>query len=361
MTETPRPREFERPLDRATSAVRDLGPGAFSFVMATGIVSTAGLKFGPAWLSDVLLIVTCVGLVVLALSLVTRAVRFPHQLANDSRSPGRVFGFFTIVAGLDVLGIRLAASGHYVATAWLAGVALLVWLVLTYAIPASILLTRHNDSVLGGVNGTWLLWVVGTQSLAIAAGTLVKPWPGDVGFLAPFAVGLWGVGLVLYLVLVTLIMLRWLTVPMTPAALGPPYWILMGATAITVRAGAQILALPSSVPVRLATGGFVEGFSFVLWSFGTWWIPLLIVLGLWRHLSHHWPFTYENALWSVVFPLGMYSVATLTFGAAANLSYMEPVARTMFWIAVGAWICVAGAFLVRLGRGRDTDAFPAQS
>jgi tellurite resistance protein TehA-like permease len=202
--------------------------------------------------------------------------------------------------------------------------------------------------VLGGVNGTWLLWVVGTQSLAIAASALVPVWPSHVGLLAPGAIGLWGVGLVLYLLLVTLILLRWLTVPMTPAALGPPYWILMGATAITVRAGAQVLMLPHGLPVREATAGFVEGFSFVLWSFGTWWIPLLIVLGLWRHLKHHWTLAYETALWSVVFPLGMYSVATLSFGKVTRLGFMSPIAHVMLWVAVVAWVAVAGASVIRV-------------
>ena len=56
---------------------------------------------------------------------------------------------------------------------------------------------------------------------------------------------------------------------------------------------------------------------FTLWAFGTWWIPLLIVLGLWRHVRRHWPLSYEPTLWSVVFPLGMYSVATLSFGKVA--------------------------------------------
>ena len=148
----------------------------------------------------------------------------------------------------------------------------------------------------------WLLWVVGTQSLSVTASTLVPAWPSQSGLLAPAAVGLWSVGLVLYLLLVSLILLRWLTVPMTPETLGPPYWILMGATAITVLAGARILGLPAALPVTRATAGFVEGFSFVLWAFGTWWIPLLIVLGLWRHVRRHWPLTYEPTLWSVVFP-----------------------------------------------------------
>ena len=221
---------------------------------------------------------------------------------------------------------------------------------LTYGLPASLLLARERDSVLGGVNGTWLLWVVGTQSLSVAASALVPAWPSQAALLAPAAVGLWSIGLVLYLLLVSLILLRWLTVAMTPETLGPPYWILMGATAITVLAGALILGLPVTLPVSRATAGFVEGFSFALWAFGTWWIPLLILLGLWRHVRRHWPLSYEPTLWSVVFPLGMYSVATLSFGKVAHLSFMEPLSRFMLWVAVAAWVVVAVAFIARIGR-----------
>ena len=325
-------------------AIRDLHPGYFAFVMATGIISTGTFLLGPSWLSRTLLVVTSAGLVVLGVALVIRLARFRPSVAADVRDPGRVFGFFTITAGLDVLGVRLGSAGHPLATAILAGVAAAVWLVLTYGVPAS-LLTRADDSVLGGVNGTWLLWVVSTQSLALAASALVPAWPSQSGLLAPAATGLWSVGLMLYLLLVSLILLRWLTVPMTPQALGPPYWILMGATAITVLAGAKILGLPGTLPEVRATAGFVEGFSYALWAFGTWWIPLLVILGFWRHVGQRWPLTYEPPLWSVVFPLGMYSVATLTFGRAAGISFMVPLARVMIWVAVAAWILVAAAFL----------------
>src|SRR5262249_43617774 len=98
------------------------------------------------------------------------------------------------------------------------------------ASPASLLLARPRDSVLGGIDGTWLLWVVATQSLSIDAATLFPVWPSQSRLLATAAVALWSVGLVLYLLLVALIWQRWLTVAMTPAALSPPYWILMGAT-----------------------------------------------------------------------------------------------------------------------------------
>ncbi|MGH3304900.1 MAG: tellurite resistance/C4-dicarboxylate transporter family protein [Streptosporangiaceae bacterium] len=334
----------------AATAVRDLHPGYFAFVMATGIISTGTYLLGPAWLSLALLAAAVAELVVLAVALTARLAQFRSGVAADIRGPDRVFGFFTITAGLDVLGVRLALAGHPMATAILAVLAAAVWLLLTYGVPASLMLARASGSVLGGVNGSWLLWIVATQSLSIVAAILVPAWPSQSLLLAPVATGLWCVGLLLYLMVVALILLRWLTVPMTPATLGPPYWILMGATAISVLAGARDLALPASIPVVRATAGFVEGFTFALWAFGTWWIPLLVILGLWRHVRRHWPLTYEPALWSVVFPLGMYSVATLTFGKAARLAFMEPVARFMLWIAVAAWALVAAAFLARLAR-----------
>ena len=256
--------EQPRSLSRTATAIRDLHPGYFAFVMATGIISTGTFLLGPSWLSRALLAAALAGLVVLSAALVIRVALFRSSVAADIQAPDRVFGFFTIVAGIDVLGARLAAAGHPLVTAILASLAAAVWLVLTYGVPASLLLTRNRDSVLGGVNGAWLLWVVGTQSLSVAASTLVPAWPSQSGLLAPAAAGLWSVGLVLYLLLVSLILLRWLTVPMTPETLGPPYWILMGATAITVLAGARILSLPAALPVTRATAGFVEGFSFAL-------------------------------------------------------------------------------------------------
>ncbi len=345
-----------RPAGRMTKAIRNLPPAAFAFVMATGIISVGTGALGPAWLSRALLVTATAGLVILTGMLAARLWRYPANVTADARAPDKTFGFFTIVAGAEVVGVRFDAAGHPMVTAVLAALAAALWLALTYALPAVLLLEREKDSVLGGVNGTWLLWVVGTQSVAITAAALVKAWPAQASLLAPAAVALWGIGLVLYLLLVSLILLRWLTVPMTPAALGPPYWILMGATAITVRVGAGLLTLPAGLPIRHTTGPFVSGFSFVLWSFGTWWIPLLIILGLWRHLAHHWPLAYETALWSVVFPLGMYSDATLTYGQATRLAFMTAIAHVMLWVAVAAWTAVVAAALISLA-GRRAGLF----
>jgi tellurite resistance protein TehA-like permease len=194
---------------RTATAIRDLDPGYFALVMATGIVSVGTFLLGPPWLSRALLVVTWAGLVVLGTALLIRLFLFGPSVAADFYAPDRVFGFFTITAGLDVLGVRLAAAGHPLITVILACVAAAVWLVLTYAVPAGLLLARSRDSVLSGINGTWLLWAVSTQSLSLAASTLVPAWPSQSSLLAPFAVGLWSVGLLLYVLVVCLILLRW--------------------------------------------------------------------------------------------------------------------------------------------------------
>ena len=335
---------------RVATRIRDLHPGYFAFVMATGIISTGTFLLGPSWLSQALLVIASIGFVVLVVALVIWLARYRSQVVAEFQAPERVFGFFAISASCDLLGARYASAGHPLVTTGLACVAAVVWFVLTYGVPASLLLARPRDSVVGGINGTWLLWVVATQSLSVDASTLLPVWPSQSELLATAAVGLWGVGLVLYLLLVSSIWQRWLTVVMTPAALSPPYWILMGATGITVLAGSDILTLPATLPAVSAIAGFVKGTCMVFWSSGTWWIPLLVVLGFWRHVLRQWPLRYEPALWTVVFPIGMYGVATLSFGKAAHIGFLEPLSRGVLWVAAAAWLLTAVAGLSRLAR-----------
>lgn len=150
---------------RATRAVRDQPPGYFAFVMATGIISTGAFQLGPSWLSQALLALAAAGFVVLAAALIARLVLFRSRVVADLQAPERAFGFFTIIAGLDVLGVRFAYAGHPRVTAILAAIAAIVWLLLNYGVPASVLLAHARESVLGGVDGTWLLWIVATQSI----------------------------------------------------------------------------------------------------------------------------------------------------------------------------------------------------
>lgn len=352
-TAGPAPPLIALPAGLLARALATLDPGYFAWVMASGIVSVGTDLLGFPVLSRIVLGITVAVFCGLVLAYVARAIwfaRFVHQSLQD---PSVAMAYFTFVAGADVLGVRLLMAGLPGMAAALGAAAGLAWLALNYGLPWSIVARAHRP-VLREFNGTWFIWVVGTQSLAIVAVGLVTFAHGQAlrQGLAEVAVCLWGVGIVLYLTLLVVILLRLMVVEVTPREMGPAYWIAMGATAISVRAAAGILALPDRVgsfPVS-ELRPFVLGMSVVLWSFGSWWIPLLVLFGLWRHVLRRYPLSYEPRLWSMVFPLGMYTVASYTLGRAAGLDFMVSVARVWLWVGVVAWFGVLVLMLTALAQ-----------
>ncbi|MGH9087450.1 MAG: tellurite resistance/C4-dicarboxylate transporter family protein [Acidimicrobiales bacterium] len=339
-------------------AIATLDPGYFAWVMATGIISVGTDLLGYRVLSQVVLGVTAAAFVSLALAYVARMVWYRPFVRQSVADPTTAMAYFTVVAGTDVLAVRLAMAGHPLVAFALGCAGGLVWLVLTYALPWSIVAAARRP-VLGEINGTWLVWAVATQSLSIIAAAVAAQAPAAWlrADLPAVAVCLWGLGVMLYLVLIVIIFLRLLLIEVTPAEMGPAYWIAMGATAISVRAAAGILALHGTHATVLVAllRPFVVGLSVVLWAFGTWWIPLLVLLGFWRYVLRRYPRTYEPRLWNVVFPLGMYTVASWTLGQTPGLGFMASVARVWVWVGFAAWVAVLGlmaAGLLRALAGR---------
>ena len=324
-------------------AIATLDPGYFAWVMATGIVSVGTDLLGDHLLSQVVLGVTVAAFVGLVLAYAARLVWFAPFVRQSAADPTTAMAYFTVVAGTDVLAVRLVMTSHPLVAFALGVGAAAVWLALTYALPWSIVAAARRP-VLGEINGTWLVWVVATQSLSIVAAAVAPSAPASWlrADLPAVAVSLWGLGVMLYLILIVIIFLRLLVIEVTPAEMGPAYWIAMGATAISVRAAAGILMLhdPSSTVLVAVMRPFVVGTSVVLWAFGTWWIPLLVLLGFWRYVLRGYPRTYEPRLWNVVFPLGMYTVASFSLGQIAGLGFMASVARVWVWVGVAGWVAV---------------------
>jgi tellurite resistance protein TehA-like permease len=197
------------------------------------------------------------------------------------------------------------------------------------------------------VNGTWFIWVVGTQSIAVAVSTLESGHGRSAERAAALTATLmWSVGVVLYLVVATMVLTRLLLLELTPEDMSPPYWIAMGATAITVFAGAHLLQMDAT-PVTIATRPVVIGLAVILWAFGSWLIPLLLVFSAWR-FRRSGRLAYAPPLWSVVFPLGMYAAASMAIGRAARLPLIAHIGRVASWVAVAVWALVFLAMLVNL-------------
>ncbi len=332
-----------------------LSPGYFALVMATGIVSVGLQMRGFDTASRILFALTGMAYVVLVVLNIARLARHRDRMVADLRDPRRAFGFFTFVAGTNVLGVRVGIEGWYAVMGLLLVVALLFWLVLGYVVPWLAVLGHTEGPVVATARGSWFNWVVASQSLAVAAAGLEPHVRGDVRpALAALAVLSWSVGLFLYAATGMIVALRMMLYDLRPEDIDPPYWISMGALAITVLAGARIVDMEGT-PITAATSHLVAGLSVVFWSFATWLIPVLVAMGWWRHVVRRLPLRYTPTLWSIIFPFGMYAVCSMSLGRTDQLPVVEWVGTHWLWVAVASWGLVFVAMLVTIVRGPRPD------
>jgi tellurite resistance protein TehA-like permease len=335
---------------RVSEGARTLNPGYFALVMATGIMSVGMTNHRLTAFSGLLLVTAVVAYAILVVLTVWRLVAHRRRMLADLRNPQIAFGYFTFVAGTDVVGAALAGREMYTAAFVLLVVGACAWLVLGYVVPWAAVLGRgRTGPILQSANGTWFIWVVASQSVAVLAAAL-EPQMHDIRReLAILAVLSWAVGVFLYAAAGVFVAARMMLYPLGPVDLNPPYFVAMGATAITVVAGARIVEM-ADAPMVDATRGLAAGISVVFWAFGTWLVPALIAAGIWRHIVHRIPLTYTAPLWSVIFPLGMYGVGSHYLGHADNLPIVTAIGDIEIWVGVAAWALTFVGMLVHLVR-----------
>ena len=318
--------------------------------MATGIVAVGCGQRGWHVLSVVLIVLTAVEYAVLVLLNLWRLIAYRTEVMADLHDSRKAFLFFTFVAGTNVLAVGLVGRLPLAVSVVLLGVASIAWIALGYTVPWIAVLSRDERPVIAEANGTWFIWVVASQSVTVAAATLEPQVDEARHGLAVIAVLAWSVGVVLYVASAVFVSLRLMLYPLDPEELDPPYWVSMGAVAITVVAGARIVEM-ASAPMVDAVRGLVAGLVVVFWCFATWLIPVLVAVGVWRHRVKKVPLHFEPTWWSIVFPLGMYAVAGMYLGRADDLPIVAWIGEAWMWVAVGAWlIAFVGMVRSRLPR-----------
>ncbi|MFB6278175.1 MAG: tellurite resistance/C4-dicarboxylate transporter family protein [Salinibacter sp.] len=348
-----------------TDIVKHLHPSAFAMVMGTGIVSIAFNGLGYEGIAQGLFAVNLVAYLLLLLTFGLRVLFFRNAFLADFRHPERGWGFLTFVVGTNTLGSQLflfqdsllvieGGIDPILTAKGLWGLGLVSWAVFLYLICAR-LVTHNHGPIENTVNGATLLVVVSTQSVAVLGSQLAGAFGTFSDVMMLVALTHFAAGWVLYLIVITLVTYRLLLRPLEPKDWTGPYWICMGAAAITTLAGANML-------LHLDVGDLYEAIlvvTYLAWATGVWWIPIQLYLDVWKftrlNLSGRRPlwislfpwlrlafgrgphYHYESPSWGRVFPMGMFTACTIALTQVGNFKILFVIPSVWSWLALLIW------------------------
>lgn len=328
------------------SALATLYPGYFALVMATGIIAVGAQQQELVPIAQGLYAVASLAYTVLIALFAARIAGAGDRVMADVVDHSRGFAFLTIVAGTNVLAsVSIVVHGWRWVAWWLWWWSVGLWVVVLYPTLIAAVIGRNKPGLAVGVNGSWFLPTVATQSIAVTAGLLLTRWRDDRLAFAALAAG--RLGIILYVIVMTMVFLHWTFHALEPSEIEPPAWITAGAVAIAVLAGSSILLAADAGPARLTrVAPFVEGFVVLAWTTATFWLPLMVAIGVWRHAVRRVPLRYHPGHWAMIFPLGMYGVATQRMVAAIDFPALAWLPAVVLPVALGAW-SLTGLGLVR--------------
>jgi tellurite resistance protein TehA-like permease len=331
--------------------LRNLPTAYFALVMATGIVSIAAHNFNFNLVSRLLFYFNITVYIFLCIIYLLRIVFYFPDFKADASDHARSPGLLTFVAGSCVLGSQFVLiSGNLQIAALLYYTGIAAWFFLIYLIFTVITVKSEKPAINDAISGVWLLFIVSTQSVSILGTQLADYLPFKYDQILFFSLIMFLCGCMFYIIVITLIVYRMSFFKMKAEEFAPPYWINMGAVAITTLAGSSIVLNTHELNFLTSMLPFLKGFTLFFWVTGTWWIPLIVILGIWRHIFKHFPFKYHPQYWGMVFPIGMYTVCTIKLSQALDISFLMVIPSYFVYIALVAWGITATGMLYSIGR-----------
>lgn len=327
-----------------------LYPGYFAMTMGTGVLATVTHRLNMPGIDLAFLGLAILSYVVLLAANAVRLFAFFPAIKKDFSDALRAPGFFTAVVATNVIANALIAVLNRLDLAWPLWIfSWFLWIVLVYGFAYSMITRKEKPSLERGINGAWLILVVATQSISIAGSNLAASSsdPSSMYFLST---AMFMLGSALYVFLIFLILYRLVFLQLDAKSFVPTYWVNMGAAAISTLAGVELDKRAVLWNANLHAQPVLQGFTLFFWIVATGWIPLLLMIGYWRHVDNKIPFQYDPQYWSLVFPLGMYTLCTFAAGARFGLTLLQPIPHYFIWIAIAAWCGTSIGFLGQAAR-----------
>lgn len=329
--------------------IQKLFPAYFALVMATGIIGISANSIGYVPVSKIMFFINNIEFVLLLILYFLRLFFYFYDFTNDLKSDEKGIGFLTIVAASGVLGVQYILLKHEYLTAsvlWIFSIAVWAIIMVFFFLFST---TKSEKPTLGeAINGIWLLLVVSTQSIAVLGNELIPYFGSSLDKILFFTFSFFLLGISLYFTLITLIFYRLVFFSIRSLDILHPYWINTGAASISTLSGCILAEKILQTGAFMDTYPFVKGFTMFMWITGTWWIPITLAMEIWHYVVKRLPWKYDPRQWSMVFAIGMYSIATWRLSGLVNISSLKPVAIGFFFFALVLWIITFLAMCRRL-------------
>ncbi len=348
--------ELEREERRHGFCLRCFHPGWYAAVMGTGIVAIAlaanpgnwsGLR-GPA-LDGARAVAVLVALLMVGLAVpyAARLVRYPREALADFRSPVLGPMYATVPAGLLVGAVVAGSVGPLILSRavvydlvfWLAWVGVPLTFAVSVAFVYAMLSQRDNS--MAQVSGSWFIPPVANIVVPLVLVELAAHAdPATLRLLTFAGYAFWGMGFVLFLLVLSLLHDRLVLHPMPPAGMAPS--LVIGLGPVGVGALALLRLSATSAPLFGHFAGSVSTLSLitasVLWGFGLWWFFTTLVVMV-RYLVEG-PLPYGMGWWAFTFPLGAFTMATLALARAWRLTDVEYMGVGLVALLLVLWLVV---------------------
>ncbi|MEY2343207.1 tellurite resistance/C4-dicarboxylate transporter family protein [Acidithiobacillus sp. IBUN Pt1247-S3] len=321
-----------------------MAPSYFSLVMATGIDSITSYLLGFSTAADIFLAINIIFYLVLVFFYVWRAIYFTSETKSDILNQKKNFGYFSFIAGTVVLGTQLELVWNDViigVVLWIVAVVSLI--VIGYGISfITIKRVQKPASLFSRITGAWLLATVATQSVSILCIVIShKFFMHETSILIFLSLLTWLLGGAFYIWIISIIGYRLVFISISPLDLSPTYWVNMGAAAISAVAGSTLVQDGNHTSIIVVLIPFIKAIILLDWTVATWWIPLLGLLGVWKHLVHKIPIRYEVGYWAMVFPIGMYSLSCVKIAEVFHIFFLGLAAYNFYSISLLCWVFTA--------------------
>lgn len=317
-------------------------PAWYGSVMATGatalVLSVQAATWGWHWLEWVARIFLFLASVLAVVLLPRYLRRFGDRVALTVEIGDAANGAMlaTLPAGLLILATAWGRVGPAPAGLWIDTVLLVLGTVvaLVLGLVWSTAVMRGNHG-LEAVNGGWLIPPVMNLLVPLALSPLIVEAGGAAPLLMVVGFAFYGIGVVLFLAMMTLFIARLAFREPPPAGMAPMQFIPLAAAGLTGLALLELLraGVQAGVPdVGFHAGIWVAAMGL---GFGLWWAVFA-----WLEFRRARPPVHPG-WWGLVFPVAAMTLSLANLGLDTNMVVLQVAGALATVVLLGVWGMVA--------------------